>query len=91
MTTDLHKTIIKRSRLRNKIILVIGIDFLSKRTELSRKNTEKNKTWSANLLKKPPKEHFPNLDLNFISDNKKFWQIVKLLFLNKFKAKKISN
>ena len=44
MTKDLHQTIIKRSRLRNKIILVTGINFLSKRTELSRKEHTKKKT-----------------------------------------------
>ena len=40
-----------------------------------------------NLLKRPKIEHFANLDVNFISDNKKFWQIVKPLFLNKVTGK----
>ena len=58
MTKDLHKTIIKRSRLRNKIILVIGINFLSKRTELSRKNTEKKQNLKCKSLEKNPKRTF---------------------------------
>ena len=39
------------------------------------------------LLKRAKKEHFANLDINSISDNKKFWQIVKSLFSNKVKGK----
>ena len=39
------------------------------------------------LLKRAKKEHFANLDINSISDNKKFWQIVKPLFSNKVEGK----
>ena len=38
-------------------------------------------------MKRAKKEHFANLDINSISDNKKFWQIVKSLFSNKVKGK----
>ena len=38
------------------------------------------------LLKKQ-EEHLANLDMNFISDNKNFWQIVKRFSSNKVKAK----
>ena len=38
-------------------------------------------------MKRTKKEHFANLDINSISDNKKFWQIVKPLFSNKVKGK----
>ena len=34
--------------------------------------------------------HFRNLDINSVSDNKTFWQIVKPLFLNKVKAKPVT-
>ena len=75
MTKDLHKTIIKCSRLRNK--------FLSDRTEMSRKEYKKQQNFCVNLLKKAEKEHFANLHVNSISDNKKFWQIVNPFFPNK--------
>ena len=38
-------------------------------------------------MKRSKRVHFANLDVNSISDNKKFWQIVKPLFSNKVKAK----
>ena len=79
MTKNLHKAIMKRSRLRKK--------FLSNRTEMSRKEYKKQRKFCVNLLKRAKKEHFANLDMNSISDNKKYWQIVKPLFSNKVKGK----
>ena len=38
-------------------------------------------------MKKAKKDHFPNLDVNSVLDNRKFWQNVKLLFSNKVTAK----
>ena len=60
MTKKLHKAIMKRSRLRNK--------FLSDMTEMSRKEYKKQRSFWVNLLKRAKKEHFANLDINFISD-----------------------
>ena len=40
-------------------------------------------------MKKAKKYHFTNLDIKSVTDNKKFWQIVKPLFANKVKAKTI--
>ena len=62
----------KRSRLRNK--------FLS-----NMKRMQKQRNFCVNLLKSAKKEHFASLNINLISDNKKFWQIVKSLFSNKVK------
>ena len=76
MTENLHKAIMKRSRLRNK--------FLSDRTEISRKEYKKQRNF---CVKRAKKEHFGNLDINCISDNKNFWQTVKPLFSNKVKSK----
>ena len=78
MTKNVHKVIMKRSRLRNK--------FLKDRTEISQKEYKKQRTFSVNLLKKAKKEHFANFDINSTLNNKKFWQIVKPLFSNKVKA-----
>ena len=79
MTKGLHKAIMKRSRLRNK--------FLSDRTETSQKEYKKQRNFCVNLLKKAKKDHFANLDVNSVLDNRKFWQNVKPLFSNKVKAK----
>ena len=61
----------KCSRLRNKS--------LSERTAISLKEFQKQQKFCVNFLKrgKKKKKHFANLDVNSISDNKKFWQIVK--------------
>ena len=80
MTKKLHKAIMKHSRLRNKL--------LSDKTKMSRKEYRKQRNFCVNLLKRAKKEHFANLYVNSISDNK-FWQIVKSLFSNKIKAKTI--
>ena len=79
MTIGLHKTIMKRSRLRNK--------FLRDRTETSRKEYKMQRNFCFNLLKKAKKDHFANLDVSSILDNRKFWQNVKHLFSNRVKAK----
>ena len=38
-------------------------------------------------MKKAKKDHFANLDVSSILDNRKFWQNVKHLFSNRVKAK----
>ena len=83
MTKNLHKAIRKGSRRRNK--------FLSDRTEMSRNEYKKQRNFCVNLLKRAKKEHFANLDVNSISDNKKFRQNVKPPFSNKVKPKQLSN
>ena len=79
MTKSLHKAIMKRSRLRNK--------FSCDRTEKSQKEYKKQRNFWVNLLKKAKKDHFANLDVNSVLDNRKFWQNVKPLFLKKVKTK----
>ena len=81
MTKDLHKTIMKRSRLRNK--------FLPDRTDISREEYKKQRNLCVSLLKQAKKDHFANLDIKSVTDNKKFWQTVKPLFSNKVKAKTV--
>ena len=81
MTKNLHKTIMKRSRLRNK--------FLRDRTDISSEEYKKQRNLCVSLLKKAKKDHFANLDIKSVTDNKKFWQTVKPLFSNKVKAKTV--
>ena len=54
---------------------------------MSRKEYKKQRNFCVNLLKKAKKDHFANLDVNSVLDNRKFWQNVKPLFSNKVKAK----
>ena len=79
MTKGLHEGIMKRSRLRNK--------FFHERTQTSWKEHKKQINCCVNLLKKAKKDHFANLYVNSVLDNRKFWQNVKSLFSNMAKAK----
>ena len=81
MTKDLHKAIMKRSRLGNKV--------LCDRTDISREEYKKQRNLCVSLLKKAKKDHFANLDTKSVTDNKKFWQTVKPLFSNEVKAKAV--
>ena len=38
-------------------------------------------------MKKAKEDHFPNHNVNFVLDNRKFWQNIKPLFSNKVKSK----
>ena len=51
------------------------------------KNTKNKEIFVLTSGKKPKKDHFANLDVNSVLDNRKFWQNVKPLFSNKGKAK----
>ena len=54
MTKDLHKVIMERSRLRNKL--------LRDRTDISREQYKKQRNICVSLLKKAKKDNFANLD-----------------------------
>ena len=78
MTKNLHKVNMKRSKLRNK--------FLNDRTEMSPKEYKKQRNFSVHILKRAKKEHLQIL-MQIPYQIKRFWQIVKPLFLNKVKVK----
>ena len=71
----------KRPGLRNK--------FLRDRTDYSREQYKNQKNLCVSLLKKAKKDHFANVDITFVIDDKKFWQTVKPIFSNKVKSKTI--
>ena len=54
MTKDLHKVIMERSRLRNKL--------LRDRADISREQYKKQRNICVSLLKKAKKDNFANLD-----------------------------
>ena len=74
MTKDLHKAIMKRSRLRNKLF--------RDRIDISREEYKKQRNLCVSLLKIAKKDHFPNLNAKSVTDNKTFWKTVKPLFSN---------
>ena len=74
MTKALRKAIMRRSALKNK--------YISEKTVEAKKAFRKQKNYTDKLLKKEKKRYFGNLDLNNLTDNKKFWNTIKPLFSN---------
>ena len=72
MTKELHKPIMKRSRLRYK--------FLKNRTEKNQKNFERQRHFCKKLLRITKKSYYSNLDINKVTDNKSFWKTIIPLF-----------
>ena len=83
MTKDLNKAIMKRSKLRNT--------FLKEKSDSARKAYTSQRNICVNLLRKTEKNYFANLNVNSITDNRKFWQTVKPLFSNKLPHKETIN
>ena len=83
MTKDLHKVIMKRSKLRNK--------FLKLRNLSDRKNYTSQRNLCKKLLKNTEITYFNNFDIRKNADNRTFWKTVVPLVSNKFsKSKKIN-
>ena len=83
MSKELHKAIMKRSRLRNI--------FLKHRTDTNKKNYNSQRNLFKKLLKNTKKFYFENLDTKKIIDNRSFWRTVLPLFTQiSSKGEKIS-
>ena len=78
MTKELSKAIMRRTKLRNQ--------FLKKRTSEAKLKYNKQRNLCVNLLRKAKRNHYENLDLKDVDDNKKFWTTVKPLFCSKIKS-----
>ena len=74
MTKELHKAIMKRSRLRNK--------FLKNKNEINRNNYKVQRNYCKKLLKTTKKQYFNNLSTSKVTDNRTFWKAVVPLFTN---------
>ena len=75
MTKELRKAIMNRSKLRNK--------FLKTRNEESRRRFNRQRNFCVSLLRKTKRRFFGKLDHKVVSDNRKFWKTVGLLFSEK--------
>ena len=74
MTKALRKAIMRRSSLKNI--------YIKEKTEEAERAFRKQRNYTNKLLKKEKKKYFGNLDLNKITDNKKFWSTIKPFFSN---------
>ena len=75
MTKELHKAIMKRSRLRNK--------FLKTKSITDRKNYNVHRNYCKKLLRSTKISYFNNLDISKINDNTSFWKTIVPLFKTK--------
>ena len=83
MLKELHKAIMKRSRLRNV--------FLKPRTDTNKKTYSTQRNLCKKLLKNTKKSYFENIDTKKITDNRSFWRTVLPLFTqNSSKGEKVN-
>ena len=83
MSKELHKLIMKRSRLTNI--------FLKHRTNINQKKLQHSKKFLWNLLKITKNSYFENLDTKKITDNRSFSRTVQPLFTkNSSKGERIN-
>ena len=75
MTKTLRKAIMRRSELQTK--------FHRTREKFDGINFKRHKNYVSRLYKRERKKYYNNLDLNKITDNKKFWKTVKPLLSRK--------
>ena len=83
MSKELNKTVMTRSRLRNK--------YLKEKSADSKFAYDKQRNYCVNLLRRTKKKYFANINISSITDNKKFWKTVKPLFSDKIFHKETIN
>ena len=69
MNKELSKTIMKRTRLRNK--------FLINRSPGNRENFNKQRNYCVHLVRKSKREYYGNLNEKNVTYNKTFWKTAK--------------
>ena len=79
MTKALRKAIVTRSRLENR--------YYRDKTDVSNRAYKKQKNYCSKLYKKERKKYYANLDVNNITDNKKFWATMRPFFSDKGSGK----
>ena len=78
MSKMLRKAIMKRSKLRNT--------FNKERSSENWQNYKRQRNICSNILKSTKKTFFETLNINEITDNRKFWKTVKPFFTDKSKT-----
>ena len=78
MNNEISKTIIARTRLRNR--------FLKNRSNQNRDLFRKQRNLRLRLLRKSKKDYFSYLNEKQITNNKRFWETVKPFLLNKVQS-----
>ena len=80
MSKTLRKAIMKRSKLRNT--------FNKKRSSKKWENYKRQRNICSDILNSTKKTFFDTLNINEITDKRKFWKTVKPFFTDKCKTTK---
>ena len=75
ITQDVQKTIMIRSRLRNK--------FLKTKSQECKQDYNKQRNLCDTMVRKAKKNYFNNLNVGNVTDNKQFWKTLKHFFTSK--------
>ena len=75
MTKTLRKATMHRSKLKNI--------YIKNRTGDIWESYKEQRNFCVNLLRKTKNDYFQNLNIQDLSDNKKFWKTIKPYFSNK--------
>ena len=75
MNKDIHKAIMTRTRLRNRL--------LKESIQMNRLAYKTQRDYCVSLMRQSKKQYFVSLNVNHITDNKNFWRVVKPNFSNK--------
>ena len=78
MNTAIRKQIMLRSTAKNK--------FNKCKTPDNWNKYKRIRNSCVKLIRKTKRNYFKNIDINFVSDNKRFWQTIRPAFTNKIKA-----
>ena len=77
MTKTLRKAIMKKPKLKNK--------FNKERNAKNQSSYKQQRNYCSNLLKESKTRHFNNLSVKDVTENKRFWKIIKTFFTDKTK------
>ena len=75
MTKELNKKIVTHSMMYKK--------YLNEESVQIKFVHNKQRSYCVNILRKTNKNYFSNVNISLMTDNRKTWRAVKLLFLNK--------
>ena len=78
MTKALRKAMMHRKKLRNR--------YIKRRTEENLNAFKKQRNFCVKLLRKTKSDYYRNLNLRDLTDNRKFWKTVKLVFSNEIQT-----
>ena len=79
ISNELSKEIMLRSKLPSK--------FLKDKTDEARTKYRKQRNICVHLLRRAKRNYCHDLDLSNLTDNRKFWKMIRPLFANKIKVK----